>query len=87
MLGLCLRFLYSPVIPSILCPRLDDPLNGAVSVTGLSPESVANYTCNDGFLLVGISTRICGSDGTWSGVPPECEREFNTISLTHNFTA
>ena len=81
MLGLCLRFLYSPVIPSILCPRLDDPLNGMVMWNSLTSEGVATYTCDPGFRLVGDPTHICGSDGTWSGVPPVCEREFITTTI------
>ena len=52
----------------------------------LAPGGVANYTCDPGFILVGDRTRICGSDGTWSGVPPVCERKliFSTI-LLHNY--
>ena len=45
----------------------------------LAPGGVATYTCDLGFSLVGEPTQICGSDGTWSGVPPTCESEFSTI--------
>ena len=52
----------------------------------LAPGGVATYTCDSGFTLVGDPTRICGSDGTWSGMAPTCERKFittfSTISLT-----
>ena len=44
----------------------------------LAPGGVANYTCDPGFILVGDRTRICGSDGTWSGMAPTCERKFST---------
>ena len=56
------------------CPELDDPTNGMVEWDTLAPRGVANYTCDPGFILVGDPTRICSSDGTWSGVPPVCER-------------
>ena len=63
------------------CPELDDTTNGMVEWDSLSPGGVAIYTCDPGFNPVGDPTRICGSDGTWSGVPPTCERKL-TISLT-----
>ena len=39
--------------------------------------SVATYTCNSGYILVGTSQRTCGSNGQWSGSqnPPRCERK------------
>ena len=71
-----------------LCPALTNPDNGMVMWDTLAPGGVATYICDPGFILVGDSTRICGSDGTWSGMAPTCEREFifSNISLAHNFT-
>ncbi len=34
--------------------------------------STATYTCNRGYMLVGVETRTCQSDGEWSLVPPVC---------------
>ena len=34
-------------------------------------ESVANHTCNPGFLLNGSATRNCGSC-RWEGIAPSC---------------
>ena len=50
----------------------------------LAPGGVALYTCVPGFILMGELIRICGSDGTWSGVPSTCERKkcICTISLS-----
>ena len=78
-----------------LCPALPNPENGMVMWDTLAPEGVATYTCDPGFTLVGeptggsgsggsgfiLSIRICGSDGTWSGMAPTCERKFNIIFL------
>ena len=53
----------------------------------LAPGGVATYTCDPGFILVGEPTRICSSDGTWSGMAPTCECEFITIfSVTISLT-
>ena len=67
------------------CPELDDTINGMVEWNSLSLGSVANYTCDPGFILVGDRTRICGSNGIWSGMAPTCERKliFSTISLKY----
>ena len=46
--------------------------NGGRTVDGSSPGSVATYTCNDGYVLVGDSTRTCQATGTWSGEDPQC---------------
>ena len=60
-----------------MCPplQLPDIDNGMVEWSGLSPEDVATYTCDLGFILVGEPTRICRDDGTWSGEEPTCERK------------
>ena len=68
-------FLYLTSLISIaLCPSLTDPANGMVMWTGLNPGSTATYTCDEGFELNGVETRTCQSDGTWSDVPPTCDR-------------
>ena len=56
------------------CPVLPDPLNGMVTVTGLSARDVATYSCNVGFQLVGNSQRTCQTVGEWSLEPPICIR-------------
>ena len=48
------------------------PENGQVSVGEVTFGSVATYSCDDGFILNGIATRTCTSDGTWSGDNPSC---------------
>ena len=59
------------------CGRLDSPENGRVSLSGVSPGSVATYTCNVGFDLVGVTTRVCLSSGQWSGDAPVCQGEWS----------
>ena len=39
-------------------------------------ESVATYTCNTGYNLVGNAMRTCQADGTWSGSDPLCQSKY-----------
>ena len=61
------------------CPVLDDPPNGMVTITDMTPGSVAIYLCAPGFRLEGEGTRVCGrvreKEAEWSGEEPICESE------------
>ena len=59
----------------MMCEQLSDPAFGSVSHSGTSLGSTAEYSCNSGYNLSGVSTRTCLDPGTWSGNPPTCERE------------
>ncbi|NWV23166.1 DAF factor, partial [Origma solitaria] len=60
------------------CPHPGNPENGrAVVLTDLLFESKINYTCDQGYKLVGSSQRTCEVSGTrvsWSGDPPACQQ-------------
>ena len=47
-------------------------MNGRATAGGFSPGSVADYTCNSGYVLVGNERRICTATGAWSGEDPQC---------------
>lgn len=66
----------------VYCPSLGSPENGQ-AITELGFGSRAEYSCSEGYALVGNGERVCQSDGTWSGSDPECECEFRveTTSL------
>ena len=53
---------------AVSCPPIGSPVNGSliISVTGVYQDT-ALYVFEDGFNLVGMSERVCQSDGTWSG--------------------
>ena len=54
------------------CGPPTPPANGSVSTAeGTTYLSVANYSCDVGFLLNGSNTRVCGNV-TWEGTTPEC---------------
>ena len=48
----------------------------------LQYQSMASYTCNEGYLLMGDEVRACQSSGLWSGQQPTCECE--KLLIKHN---
>ena len=75
-------FLYC-IVEAITCPSLATPRNGNImAISGahniiIGLGSVATYSCNLGYNLVGQTSRVCqsvyGTTGVWSGSPPVCE--------------
>ena len=48
------------------------PMNGTVTSNGTYVTSVAEFTCDFGFELIGDSQRACQPDGMWSNMIPTC---------------
>ena len=63
----------SQYLPTAYCLNYTDFKNGRVSLSGVSVGDTATFTCNDGYELVGDSSLICLSDGTWDSSPPVCQ--------------
>ncbi len=68
-----------------MCTELEPIGNGAISYDPDNEGSeynlgtVATYSCDDGFALVGPETRTCvqvETMGEFSAVAPTCERKF-----------
>ena len=63
----------------VVCPPLNNPFNGKYDCS-LGGNEVAYYkdicsfSCNTGYELTGDATRICQSDGNWSGREATCRR-------------
>ena len=57
---------------SVVCPNLDNPSNGSVSVVSPFYRGRANYKCNTGYRLEGWTYLICQVSGRWDDVPPVC---------------
>ena len=55
------------------CPELKAPDDGSVVYSSSDVGSQAMYSCNQGLTVVGMSTRVCQNEGTWSGAPPVCQ--------------
>ncbi len=62
----------APTCGPVDCGPLMAPTNGAVGVASTTFGSIAMYSCDDGFELVGVDTRECQATGVWSGAPPSC---------------
>ena len=54
------------------CGALLPPINGSVFFENTTIGSMANYSCEQGFELIGVSSRTCQGDSTWSDLPPMC---------------
>ena len=67
------------------CGTLVDPTNGLVAVTDTIFNSTATYSCNNGYNLVGDTTRTCLASGSWSDTAPTCTGLFHysQISKSH----
>ena len=64
-------FLLSTVVDFDALPN---PANGQVShATGTKLGQTATYSCDQGYNLVGDSTRKCQATGMWSGSAPTCQ--------------
>ena len=55
----------------IMCVVLQDPTNGQVTMSGQTTGSLAAYTCDSGYELIGTNTRTC-DNGEWTGEAPIC---------------
>ena len=60
-------------LPVVVCPELMSPENGRVDLSGMNFSSVATYSCDSGYNLIGSELRMCTADGTWSGEDPICQ--------------
>ena len=56
---------------STVCNSPSVPTNGQVSVS--QDFTTATYSCDTGYTLNGVLTRLCGNDGSgWSDQQPSC---------------
>ena len=67
------------ILLAIVCAMPSNPRNGRVTSPTTTLGSVAEYSCIEGFTLVGQSTRTCQTNGMsrngqWSGVEPICSK-------------
>ena len=63
---------YTCLLPVVDCGSPGIPQNGQVDVDDTAFRSVATYSCDEGYELVGEASRVCGSDGEWSESIPSC---------------
>ena len=63
------------------CLNLASPPNGRVSTNERVFNSVATFSCEGGYTLVGNGNVVCQEGGTWSDIP-ECQ---GTLDLATDF--
>uniref|UniRef100_A0A3Q3X6W8 Uncharacterized protein n=1 Tax=Mola mola TaxID=94237 RepID=A0A3Q3X6W8_MOLML len=62
-----------PFCKPVQCGNPGTPSNGRVfRLDGTTFSHSVIYSCMDGYLLTGPTTRQCQANGTWSGVQPNC---------------
>lgn len=77
------NFHFSVITTAVDCGNLADPVNGTVTHLSTTFQSVAQYGCALGYSLInGSATRICQSDGVWSGTQPSCQGNWKPWSTT-----
>ncbi|CAK8674434.1 unnamed protein product [Clavelina lepadiformis] len=67
--NICGKSCYNPDGP---CDELEPFENGVIDGLRTYGNEVT-YSCNDGYVLVGSSTRTCRSDKKWTGSAPYCK--------------
>lgn len=78
---MCDPMLLSDLPAVVDCGNLQNPDFGTVVLTGTTFGSTATYSCQNGYLLQGRTTRFCQASGDWSGEAPTCVGELRVVKL------
>ena len=70
-------FMLHVIVCSGYCDEPLAPANGVINSTGNMEGDTVTYICNEGYNLSGDANRTCQSNGSWSGIPPKCDRTFS----------
>ena len=73
--GIMYMYIFLPVLS---CDAPDSVQNGNASWKETYVGSIALYSCDIGYRLVGSTTRICKSTTTWSPSAPYCSKWIHT---------
>ena len=78
-----IMFLCLSLMIAITCnASLTAPANGRINMTCNTVGCMVNYYCNRTSVLIGNSTRVCLSNGLWSGSSPVCQGKWK-FSFLH----
>ena len=78
------------IMPKTICLVVDCQgfstlLNGEVHVVNTTYQSRVNFTCDDGYRIVGAGSAVCLANGTWSNEIPQCIGEDEYISYVRTW--
>lgn len=68
-MGLCV---FVSVFAAKFCGDPGTPVGGFREGRSFIYQSEVSFSCAPPLILVGTATRLCESDGTWSGTQPRC---------------
>ncbi|XP_045206696.2 CUB and sushi domain-containing protein 1-like [Mercenaria mercenaria] len=64
---------WSTVQPScVACPAIDSPISGEVMLQTDGETTLALFTCDLGYSMIGNEISACLPDGTWNSTAPTC---------------
>lgn len=64
------------------CGPLPVPTNGSSSGDSTVFPNAIQFSCDPGFILSGSASRMCQTNGTWSGFSTECSGRLNERSCS-----
>ena len=59
-----------------ICSPLMTPLNGHINYNSTTFSSLAYYSCNIGYKIIGTNVLQCVEEGLWNNTPPTCQGIF-----------
>ena len=76
-ISMCLWLLWVIIDNAVVvCGSLDSPENGLLAISNITFGSIANYSCDEGYNIMGNEMRLCLESGLWSGEDPICQSEY-----------
>ena len=63
------------------CGNPGSPLNGFKVGESYMYDDIVQFECNEGYRLIGSSSRTCKRDNNWDGTQPSCQSELVLCSL------
>jgi hypothetical protein len=58
------------------CGKPEQPPNSTMVAKNFNVGATIEYSCDEGHLLVGPSTRVCLPTGFYNEFPPVCKRKY-----------
>ena len=68
----------------VSCGSLLAPINGSIIITEMTFGVLANFTCDEGFSLIGSLSHQCQANCNWNGNDTSCKRMFENREFYSN---